>query len=340
MKRRDFLLLAGAAAVAPAWPIAGTAQVLAKIPRVALASGAVPPLAQIIGGDPAWSAFITEMARLGFVEGRTVTYERYLAPATQAGASARLILETAPDVIFLGAAATTAIAMTAINKTIPMVVQSADLFYDGIVSNVSRPGGNVTGVSGTTGPDEEARNLSALFQAVPAAKTVAYIQSGTGGKVRSPAEPLVSSITKAASELGVSVTVIVVEAAGGQAEMSRAFQEIAARKLEAVQLGRDATVMAQSEVLADLARAARLPAISPYDRFVQAGGLLAYGSNSPDNYRKAAGYVALLLKGSNPGELPVLQPTNFDLAINLKTARAIGVTIPPALLAQATQIIE
>jgi putative ABC transport system substrate-binding protein len=223
------------------------------------------------------------------------------------------------------------------------MVVVASLLDVGLVDNAAHPGGNITGVSPTGSPDEEGKNLGFLGQCVPGAKSVVYYTSGVGGM------PTPGTITElgerasaaAAAKLGLSFTYVVGENTSiNEAEYRRAFAAGLSMRPDMIQFGRGTAVSAATELLAKLALDARMPTIAPYSAFAPAGGLISYGSNSIDYYRKAAGYVALILQGAKPGDLPVLQPTVFDFIVNLKTAKALGLTLPPSILAQATQVIE
>ena len=342
MRRRDFIAVVGASA--DAWPLRAFAQQATRVPRAALVgvSGAVTVADMKIGGDPNWAAFLEEMESLGFVEGPTVTFDRYLTAATNAQDDARMIVASAPDVIFWDGATPTALAALEINQTIPMVVWTGDLLGQGVVSNLAHPGGNVTGISTTAGPDFEGKHLALLAEAVPFAKTFAYTNLGANGQFDASKTIYLQSVSNVASKLGLSMVPIVYAAGGGEAEFTKAFATISASKAEMVVFGADTALTAapQEAFLAKLALAARLPAIAPHTEFAELGGFLSYGANTPDLARRNADYVALILNGANPGDLPALQPTVFDLVVNLKTARAIGITIPQSLLLQATEVIQ
>jgi putative ABC transport system substrate-binding protein len=338
MRRRDFLALAGAAA---AFPRVTFAQQAAKVPRVALVSSAVPTTATVIGGDANWSAFLDQMKSHGFVEGRTVVYERYLVPQDRANELVPPIIASAPDLIDFGGASAAALVAIPLSKTIPMVVYGGDLLAFGMVTNLAHPGGNVTGLMTVASLDAPAKLLALLSETVPSAKRFAYVVSGSGGKPLPVLQPAFDVATTAAAKLGVSLLPIFIETGvTTEANFAKAFEAIAANNVEAVLLGSDSTVQIGLPLLAKLAIAAKMPAICQFSAFPDAGGLLSYGPDFIYQSRQKGDYIALILNGTKPGDLPVLEPTVFLFEINLKTATAIGVTIPPSILAQATQVIE
>jgi putative ABC transport system substrate-binding protein len=339
MKRRDFLMLAGAAGAAAAFPRVGLAQAARNVPRVALVSNGVPPADMTETGDVRWAAFIQEMARLGYVEGKTVVFDRYIVPAPAATISAGIILGAGPDLVFTGGAGDATLAMMAHTKTTPIVCLTSDPVGQGMVTNLAHPGGNVTSISTTAGPEADGKNLELLAQAVPTARRVVYYGPGVGGQPPPIIQMHEVAARGAAQSLGLEFINVTVEDVD-EAELSRAFGIALAAKPDIIQFGIGPQNSIGAPVLAKLALDARIPAISPNVAFAKAGGMLSQGSNGPDNRRKAAGYVALILQGAQPGDLPVLLPTEFDFIVNLKTARAIGVAIPPSILLQATEVIE
>ena len=336
MRRRDFLTLAGAAAFIPSVALAQ-----AKVPRVALASPAVPGIHIVIGGDAGWSAFLEQMASHGFVEGRTIIYERYLTPGTTAADNARLIVGSAPDAIFLDGATLTGVEALALTKTIPIVFTVGDPVGQGLVRSLAHPGGNITGIATGGTADISGKSLSLLAEAVPAAKRFAYVLAGSAGEALSNEQPSFDAAAAAAAKLGVSaVPVLVQPGATNDADYVRLFEAIVSSNVQGVQLSSDVTVQFGFPVEAKLALAARLPTIGPSPAFTDAGGLLSYGATLPPLWREAADYLAAILNGTKPADLPVILPTAFDLVVNLTTAKAIGVTIPQSILSQATDVIQ
>jgi putative ABC transport system substrate-binding protein len=300
---------------------------------------AVPTSMMVVGGDENFSAFIEQMAAHGFIEGQTIAYERYVAPAATAVDIANTIVNSKPDAIFFGGSISAALAARQINKTIPVVAYNADVVGQGLVDNPAHPEGNITGVSGSGSPDVYGKILDLLCETVPPARTIAYLTGGSGGKI-AVNEQDYEVARQVASRRGVTLVPILVEEPGSEALLSQAFRAVAAARADGVQLGHDSTMRVRGPLAAMLAIAAKMPTISPYDTFATSGGLLSYGPSGPLQARKAADYMALILGGAKPSDLPVVQATIIDFIVNLKTAQAIGITIPPSVLAQATRLIE
>jgi putative ABC transport system substrate-binding protein len=310
-----------------------------KVPRVAWGTGGITSVDELSGIGSS-KAFVEEMARLGFIEGQTIIYERYATSSGRAEETARAIVASAPDVIFLLSTVTTTLEVMALTKSIPIVATSGDPLGQGIVGNLARPGGNVAAVASTGGSDSEAKVLSILAEVVPMATRLAYIGVGTGAQFNPAQQVYVRSATQAAARLGLLITTIAARDPADEQAFRDAFALATAANVQMVQFGMNTQISNNSTTLARLAPDAGLPAISPYETFAPAGGLVNYGSSSVYNARQAAGYLALVLNGAKPGDLPVLQPTVFDFVVNLKTARTLGITIPPSVLIQATEVIQ
>ena len=217
---------------------------------------------------------------------------------------------------------------------VPVVVGAmADPVRDGIVASLARPGGNITGFSISTGPELIGKRLDLIREAVPGLTRVAVVWNEGNPSSRAG----LKDVTGAAKALAIAIVPLGVLDAPG---ISRAFADAVRSRVGAVLTVSDAFLWSERAHIVRQAARHRLPAIYPSPEFVTAGGLIAYGPNIPDNFRRAAAYVDRILKGSRPGELPFQQPTKFDLLVNLKTAKALGLTIPPSLLLQAAQVIE
>jgi putative tryptophan/tyrosine transport system substrate-binding protein len=219
--------------------------------------------------------------------------------------------------------------------TIPIVIGAAatDLVRQGLVSSLARPGGNVTGFTISTGVEIYGKRLELLREAIPALTRVAVVLNPRS-EVSRLTRP---SIEAAARALGVQVEVV--EASDAQ-QLERALAGKGRGRVEGMLTVADAFLWSLRDRVVAISAQQRLPTIYPEVEFVEAGGLMAYGPNVPDNFRRAAGYVDKILKGAKPGDLPVDQPTKFDLAINLRTAKALALTIPPSLLLRADTVIE
>jgi ABC-type uncharacterized transport system substrate-binding protein len=329
MKRRAFLTLLGGAAAA--WPLGGSAQQPAKIARIGyLTSGlAVNPHLP--------EAFRRGLHDLGYVEGRNVVIEYRDAEGQleRFPALAAELVALKVDVIVAGNVPQAMAAMQA-TRTLPIVfAAAADPVASGLVTSLARPGGNVTGLS-LMFPELVAKWLELLKQAIPGASRIALLwQPGVVGE-RTEKDILLEA-EAAARALGVRLQVVEVR---GPADFDRAFSEMTKARTDALAVMSTPTLFGERRRLLDLAANTRLPTVFPYREYLDAGGLIAYGPNVADLYRRIATYVDKILKGAKPADLPVEQPTKFDLIINTTTAKALGLEIPPTLLALANEVIE
>ena len=326
MDRRRFLLTSLAA------PLAVDAQPAAKVvPRVGF-----------LGLNPGANlhlraAFLQGLRDLGYVEGRNVVIEYRSAEGEieRLPALAAELIALKVDVIV---APTTlgALAAKQATRTIPIVFAgAADPVTDGLVSSLARPGGNVTGLSNLA-PELIGKCLEQLKQAVPGVSQVAVLwQPDAAGEHTD--QDMLQGAEAAARALGVRLQFV---KAHGSADFDRAFLDVTRARAGALAVWGGAIFNSERRRLVDLSAKHRLPTVYPSRDFVDGGGLMAYGANLADLFRRAATYVDKILKGTKPGDLPVEQPTKFELVINLKTAKALGLTIPSSLLARADQIIE
>jgi len=219
-------------------------------------------------------------------------------------------------------------------STIPIVMWGvSDPIGEGLIASFARPGGNVTGLTITPTLETYAKQLQLLKEAVPRAKRIGFLWN----PANPTAPPVVRTVEEAARSLGVEL-----QAVGARApeEFEPAFRAITQARPHALLILQDSMFFAHYPRLADLSIRRRLPTMHGAVEYAQAGGLMAYSVNRADAYRRIAGYVDRLLRGANPAELPVEQPTKFELVVNLKTAKAHGVTIPQSLLLRADQVIE
>jgi putative ABC transport system substrate-binding protein len=327
MRRRDIITLLGGAAAA--WPLVAHAQQTAPPVRIGLLA-----FGQDLAG-PLFNAFREEMRKLGHVEGETYVIEYRSArgdPDSLQGFAAELV-RLPVDVILTdsGAASIAAKQATAIIPVVMGVV--SDPIGIGLATSLARPGGNVTGFS-ILSPGLGTKRLALLKEAVSAAKLV--------GILLNPGSPITGAqqlapIKIAASTLGME---LVVGEAQSHDSIPAAIDRLVERGISAFLVLGDAVFFNDRKLIVDLATAKRLPAIYPEREYAEAGGLMAYGPSVPDNFRRAAGYVTRILKGEKPGDLPVQQPIRFELVINLKTAKALGLTVPNTLLVSADEVIE
>ena len=323
MKRRTFMTLLGAAA---AWPLAARAQ------------QPVMPVIGWLGGGTAASqrawvdAFVRRLGELGWIEGRTVVINyRWAEGRTEryAEIAAEFVRLKVDAIVTVGGAVAAAKQATA---TIPIVFAAAgDPVGSGMVASLGQPGGNVTGLSAQS-TDLAGKRVEILREIFPDVRRLAII-----GNVEYSATVLEMGEAQAAARtLGLEVVRSEIRRAEDIAPAFEALKGAA----QALFVCPDATINANHARINTLALGARLPTMHGLREIVEAGGLMSHGPNYPDLYRRAAGYVDKILRGAKPADLPVEQPTKFDLVINLVTARALGLTIPPTLLARADEVIE
>ncbi len=324
MDRRGFL---GALALL-AVPPATEAQLAGKVYRVGILSPGGRPLHDAVAGHV---VLIEVLRELGYVEGHNLGVERRYAEGKtdRLPAMARELVRVPVDVI-VAVSSAVEVAQDA-TKTIPIVMGFAsNPVGRGFVSSLARPGGNITGVSYSVGPEINHKRLELLKEAVPRAARIA----GLAGRDTSQSHR--QATQKAASSLGVNL--IVVEARG--AEYERAFATMMAARADAVAVMGSSILNTDRRRIIELAARHRLPAIYEWREHAEEGGLMAYGASVRDLYRRVAHFVDRIFKGASPAELPVEQPTAFELAVNLKTAKTLGLVLPPSLLARASQVIE
>jgi putative ABC transport system substrate-binding protein len=278
------------------------------------------------------AAFLAGMRDLGYVEGQDFVMEYRWGAGDEdrlPGLAAELVALKV-DVIVAGGAQTIRAAKAA-SSTIAIVMSGInDPVARGFVASLAHPGGNVTGLT-LASEDVAAKRLQMLKEVVPRANLVAVLISPLGDAVR-------ATLAKAAKPLGVQVQ-FVVNPEHAQ-DLESAFAAMTAARIEALYVDLNPRTGNMGQAIVDLAARQRLPAIYETRGFVDAGGLIAYGPSVPNIYRRAAGYVDRIFKGALPADLPVEQPTKFELVINLKTAKALGLTIPQSLLSRADEVIQ
>jgi putative ABC transport system substrate-binding protein len=326
VRRRDFISLLGVAAAA--YPLAAHAQQPAKLPTIGFLS---PTTASVDNRRSA--AFVQRLRELGWIEGRTVAIEVRSAEGRSERAT-EIVAEFVRQKVDVIVTAGTVNVLAAKHATsvIPIVVVTAgDPVGTGLVASLARPGGNVTGLS-LQQTDLAGKRLELLREVVPALRRLAIMPN-----MGNPASVLeMGEVQAAAGTLGL--TVVTVEIRGIE-DIAPAFETLKARA-DALYVPSDPLVGTHRIRIITLALAARVPAIYGSREYVEVGGLISYGPNFPDLFRRGADYVDKILRGAKPGEIPVEQPTNFEFAINLTTAKALGLEIPPTLLARADEVIE
>jgi ABC-type uncharacterized transport system substrate-binding protein len=326
MQRREFITLLGSAAAA--WPLAALGQQPAKLPTVGLFGPDAPSFQNQLN-----AAFVQRLHELGWVEGRTVAIAYRFAEgrADRYSEIAAELVGLKVDVIVTGSTPGTRAAKQA-TLVIPIVFAgSGDPVGAGLVASLARPGGNVTGLS-TQHAELAGKRIELLREIVPGLRRLALIAN-----VDNPGALLeMDQVRGAATTLGLETNTREIRRAEDIAPALHAFDG----RTQALFVCSDPLVNSNRMRLNTLALAARLPAIYGFRELVEAGGLMSYGPNYSDLFRRAADYVDKILRGAKPADIPVEQPTKFDLVINLTTAKALGLTIPPMLLARADEVIE
>jgi putative tryptophan/tyrosine transport system substrate-binding protein len=312
-------------------PLAVEAQQASKVARIGYLGDPLTFGAHVL------EAFRQGLRDLGYVEGRNLVIEYRDAEGKleRLPALAAELVALTVDVI-VAAGTPQALAAKQATKTIPIVFPAvADPVATGLVTSLARPGGNVTGLTGLA-PELVGKCLEQIKQVVPKVSRVAVLwQPGAYGERTE--KDMLKRAEVAGRALGMRLQVV---EARGPVDFDRAFSDVTSARAGALTVFGTVTFANERRRLVDLAAKNRLPAVYPWKVFVDAGGLMSYGPNLADLYRRAATYVDKILKGAKPGDLPVEQTTKFELVINLKTAKALGLTIPPSLLQRADQVIE
>jgi len=329
MKRREFVALLGATAAASstAWPRAARAQ--AAMPVIGFLNGASAD-----GFAPMVATFLDGLKEAGFVDGRNVAIEYRWANGKydQLPALADDLIRRQVSVI---AATGTPANLTAKNATatIPIVFTTgSDPVALGLVASLNRPGGNVTGVTQLTG-EVAPKRVELAHEMFPAAKVIALLVNP-----KNPTAETLTKVSRAAAEiLGLQIEVL---NASTEADVGSAFAAFAQKRAAALVICADAFFNSNPELLARQAISHSVPAIYEFHQFAAAGGLMSYGGSILDSYRLAGVYTGRILKGEKPAEMPVQQSTKVELIVNLKTAKALGLTVPLSLLGRADEVIE
>ena len=333
MKRREFIALLGGGAVA--WPFATHAQT-ARVRRIAIFHPAIPTtLITETGGGTAWRAFFAELRRLGYIEGKNLIIERYSAEGHHERYAdlAREIVTSNPDLIVTGTNPVV-IAFGVVTSTIPVVAFMIDPLKAGLVTSLARPGGNLTGITLDAGIDIWGKRLELLKEAVPSAAKIAFLGmrdgwEGSFGQV----------LRDAGGRLGISL-ISMVPQKGTVSEIEGVFAAMGQQRPDAVLVSGEGDLYAHRQLIVELAEKNRLPAMCPYRDYVDAGGLMAYTVDLAELLRRMANDVHQILNGAKPGDIPIYQPTKFELLINLKTAKALGLILSSDLLGRADEVIE
>jgi putative tryptophan/tyrosine transport system substrate-binding protein len=327
MRRREFIVALGGATVA--WPLTAHAQ-RRGIPLIGFLSSRSPAESATVV-----AAFREGLAGAGFIEGQTVSLEFRWAEGQYARlpALAAALVGHPVNLIVAAGGDVSAIAAKRATSTIPIVFTgSDDPVRSGLVTSLGRPGGNITGMMLFTS-EVEAKKFALLHELIPSARNIAMIINPNNPS----SETDIKDVQKAASSVAQQLRIF---KATSEQEIDASFEALSRERADAILVAHDPFFFSRRTQLVSLAERHKLPAIYEFREFVTGGGLISYGNIIADNYRAAGVYVGRILNGADPADLPVVQPTKFEMVINLKTAKTLGLTVPPTLLARADEVIE
>jgi putative tryptophan/tyrosine transport system substrate-binding protein len=334
MKRREFIAGIGGAATSSLWPLAARAQQPQKHRIAFVHSGIlVDQLTETAG--PFWVRRFYETLRgLGHTEGVNLVVERYSAEgrSDRFAAVAAAVVGSKPDVIVSNHNDLVK-AFAAATATIPIVGITGDPIAEKLVTNLAHPGGNLTGVSNKAGNEILGKRLQILKEAIPLAIKVASLQSGPGDNSAGLA------FREAGQHLGIALIVKFLPYVG-EAQIRRTFADLTQQQVDAAIVDEGGSFLALRALVVELAGKHSLPIIYPYRDYVDLGGLMAYAPDLGELAQRLANDVHQILNGAKPGDIPFYQPTKFQLIINLKAAKALGLNLPPTLVAGADEVIE
>jgi putative tryptophan/tyrosine transport system substrate-binding protein len=311
-----------------------TSQTSGRVYRMAIIAPAGPVSRLTETGN--LPALFPELRRLGYVEGQNLIVERRSAGehSEQLPKLVREVVALRPDIIYT-TSGRVLLHIKEATSTVPAVGSASDPVRFGLAASLARPGGNITGISTDTGVEIVAKRLELLRELVPSAKKVAFLTPRDGW------DNLGGKAARAAAErLGLSLVGPPLDAPIGDAEYRRVFAAMAAQRPDALLVSDYNENSVHRALVIELARAYRLPTVYPFRSFAEDGGLMAYAPDFLDLQRHAATMIDTILRGGKAGEIPFYQPTRFQLFINLKSARDIGLDVPPALLTAADEVIE
>jgi ABC-type uncharacterized transport system substrate-binding protein len=325
LNRRDLLIIGS---MSVAWPLAARAQQKAMPVIGFLGSGSPGPFAPYV------AAFRQGLSETGYVEGQNLAIEYRWAEGSydRLAAMAVDLVGRKVDVIVTSGGPASALAAKNATATIPIVFSAGDPVADGLVASLARPGGNLTGFSGIF-VELDSKRLELLSELLPQAKVIALLVNPNSPQ----ADHIIRDLQQAARTTGVRLSVL---KAGTESEIDAAFDSFVQLRAGGLIAGSDAFFNNRREQLVALASRNAVPAIYQGREFVTAGGLISYGASLTASYRQIGIYAGRILNGAKPADLPVQQPTKFELVINLKTAKALGLTVPQSLLARADEVIE
>lgn len=332
MRRRDFIAALGTAAT---WPLAARAQPPARMKRIAYVNSAGNVGRISVSGEAPYRAFFEELSRLGYVEGENLGLERYSGEGRpeRYPELARDVVSTHPDLI-VAAGGRLSLDFKMATTTIPIVTLIIDPIAMGLVGSIARPGGNLTGIAIAGGLEIIGKRMGLLIEAMPKLSTLRYLASRSLWE-----DPRGTAVREAAKQAGIQLSPAMLSVFN-DAEYQRVFGSMQQSRADTLMVSDEPEHNIYRGTIVELAAKNRIPAIYAFRDFVEAGGLMAYSIDLVDTFRRLANLIDKVLKGANPGDIPFYQQTKFELSINLKTAKALGLEMPAMLLARADEVIE
>ena len=332
MKRRDFI----AGAIWLAATSRSSAQSVAKGRRLAIFSlSESSALMNERSENRYYRALFAELRRIGYVVGENLTVEPFGREKNTSGAAALVteVVRSQPDVIYVVGFG--ALLFKQQTSTIPIVALTGDPVAQGLIQNLARPGGNITGVSVDTGPSIHGKRIALLREIFPALSKLAYLT------IRPQWDVIQGPAVRAASETAsVPVTSLLLDLPTNDTSYRAAISSASQDGANAIMVGDGPDAMTNRSLITELIEQTRLPAIYPFREFVEIGGLMAYAFDLVELNKRVANDIDAILRGANPGEIPYYQASKFELSVNLRTARSLGLTVPTTMLASADTVIE
>jgi putative ABC transport system substrate-binding protein len=304
--------------------------------RIAYVHPAMKVSEMNVSGRPYFRAFFDELGRLGYVEGQNLRIERYSGEG-QPGRYAELarhVVNTHPDLV-LATAARLSLDFKMATTTIPIVTIVIDPIVVGLAASIARPGGNITGVTIASGLEIIGKRIGLLVEAMPKLSTLGYLVSRPYWE-----DPRGEAAREAAKRAGISLKAALLDSGFNEQEYQRAFRSMEQGRVDALIVSDEAEHFTNHATIIELAAKDRLPTMCAIREFVEVGGLMAYSIDLADMYRRLANVIDQIFRGANPGDIPFYRPNKFELSINLKTAKALGLEISAMLLATADEVIE
>src|SRR3979411_2559706 len=328
MRRREFITLFGGTAAT--WPLAARAQQPAKMKRIAYVQPATKVSEMNVIDRPYLRAFFEELGGLGYVEGQNIAVERCSGEGRpeRYAELARDVVNAHPDLI-LAVGARLSLDFKMATTIIPIVTIIIDPIALGLVASIARPGGNTTGFAIAAGLEIIGKRMGLLVEAMPKLSTVGYLASR-----RFWEDPRGTATREAAKRAGVALSPAML-GAFNEAEYERVFRSMEQDRADALMVSDEPEHFTYRATIVEWAAKGRIPTIYAFRDFVEVGGLMAYSTDQADIYRRLANLIDKILRGANPGDIPFYQPTKFELSINLRTAKALGLELPAMLLGPA-----